>query len=206
MIGVLRAILIVVLAAILFEVAFAPRAAHRALDPDEPIAADGSMIAGRAQTIYDTNPLLGAFGQPPRSDPDDPKDFEWRIENDRWTNDHARDQMAQFIGPLDASRCEDVARRRLIEAVHIYYRTRGSEIHSFSLRGPRARAAMEKVWSTPLDRKIDEFVRQAIQSGFLHKDEAPENVYPEFAKVFAGTKEIGDECPPLKVGHNDERL
>jgi len=32
------------------------------------------MIAGRAQTIYDTNHLLGAFGQV-RPDPDDPKEF-----------------------------------------------------------------------------------------------------------------------------------
>ncbi len=202
----LRTLLVAVLAAIVFAVAFAPRTAHRALDPDEPIAADGSMIAGRAQTIYDTNPLLGACGRPPRPDPDDPKDFEWRIENDRWTNDHAREQMAQLVGPLDASRCGDVARRRLIEAVHNYYRTRGGEIHSFSLRGPRAEAAMEKEWSTPLDRRIDEFVRQAVQSGFLHKDEVPANVYPEFAKVFADTKEIGTACPPLKIDRGDTKL
>ena len=49
-VGVLRAMLVAVLAAIAFEVVFAPRAAHRALDPDEPIAADGSMIAGKART------------------------------------------------------------------------------------------------------------------------------------------------------------
>ncbi len=61
--GALRAMLVAVLAAIVFEVAFAPRGAHRAHDPDEPIAADGSMLAGKARTIYDTNPLLGAFGE-----------------------------------------------------------------------------------------------------------------------------------------------
>jgi hypothetical protein len=64
MITAFRALLIIALAAIVFEIVFAPRAAHRALDPDEPIAADGSMIAGKARTIYDTNPLLGAFSEP----------------------------------------------------------------------------------------------------------------------------------------------
>jgi len=206
MVAALRALLAVLLAAIAFEVIFAPRAGHRSLDPDEPIAADGSMIAGRAQTIYDTNPLLGAFGEPPRPDPDDPKDFAWRIENDRWTNDHARNQLAELVGPLDASRCEDVARQRLIQAVRVYYRTRGGEIRSFALRGPHAEAAMEREWSTPVDRRIDEFVRQALRSGFLHKDEVPANVYPEFARVFADTQEIGAACPPLKIIRDGEKL
>jgi len=66
-----------------------PRAAHRALDPDEPIAANGSMIAGKARTIYDTEPLLGAFGQT-RPDPDDPQDFDERIKIEKWGTDRAR--------------------------------------------------------------------------------------------------------------------
>jgi hypothetical protein len=206
MIKVLRILLLATLAAIIFEIVFAPRAAHRALDPDEPIAADGSMIAGKARTIYDINPLLGVFGVPPRPDPDDPKDFQWMIENDRPTNDRARNGMAQLLGPLDASRCEDASRRKLIEAVHVYYRTRGGEMYSFTLRGPHAKAAMENEWSTPLDREIDAFVRRALQSGFLHKNEVPPNVYPEFAKIFADTKEIGSVCPPLKVDRGSEKL
>jgi hypothetical protein len=206
MAGMVRALLVMVLTAIIFEIIFFPRAAHRPLDPDEPIAADGSMIAGKARTIYDTNPLLGAFGEPPRPDPDDPKDFQWMIEIYRPMNDRARDQMAQLLGPLDASRCEDASRRKLIEAVHGYYRTRGGEMYSFTLRGPHARAAMEKEWSTPLDREIETFVRRALQSGFLHKNEVPANVYPEFAKIFADTQEIGSTCPPLKVNRGDEKL
>ena len=206
MIGVARALLVLVLAAITFDIIFLPRAKHRALDPDEPIAADGSIIAGKARTIYDTNPLLGAFGEAPRPDPDDPKDFQWMIEIYRPMNDRARDQVAQLLGPLDAARCEDAARRKLIEAVHAYYRTRGSEIYSFTLRGPHAKAAMENEWSAPLDREIDAFVRRALQSGFLHKNEVPANVYPEFAKIFADTKEIGSTCPPLKVDRGNEKL
>jgi hypothetical protein len=206
MIRVARALLAIALAAIIFEIIFFPRAVHRPLDPDEPIAADGSMIAGKARTIYDTDPLLGAFGEPPRPDPDDPKDFQWMIDNERPMNDRARDRMKQLLGPLDASRCEDVSRRKLIEAVHVYYRTRGGEMHSFALRGPHAKAAMQQEWSTPLDREIDAFVRRALQSGFLHKNEVPANAYPEFATVFADTKEIGAACPPLKADRGNEKL
>jgi hypothetical protein len=199
MIGLLRWLLVAALAAFVFAVVFVPRRAHLPLDPDEPIAANGSAVAGNARTIYDTNPLLGAFGQPPRPDPDDPKEFQWLIENDRWNNDPARDQMARLVGPLDASRCQDVARKQLIAAVRRYYGTRGREKYSFSLRGPRAEAAMDREWSTPADRRIDAFVRRAIQSGFLHKNEVPANVYPEFATLFADTSEIGAACPPLKA-------
>ncbi len=63
MFALLRALLVGTLAAIVCVVALVPRSAHRALDPGEPIAADGSMLAGKARTIYDTNPLLGAFGE-----------------------------------------------------------------------------------------------------------------------------------------------
>jgi len=205
MIATMRTMLVAALAAIVFTVAFTPRAAHKALDPNEPIAADGSMIAGRAQTIYDTNPLLGAFGQV-RPDPDDPKEFEWLIENDRWYTEREREPIAKLLGPLDASRCEDTTRKMLIGAVRTYYGTRGREKHGFSLRGPRAKAAIEQEWSTPLDQKIDDFVRQAVQSGFLHKDEVPANVYPEFAKVFANTNEIGATCPPLKTEKGVEKV
>jgi hypothetical protein len=206
MIGVIRGLFVAVLTVMVFVVILLPREAHRALDPDEPIAADGSMIAGKARTIYDTNPLLGAFGEPPRPDPDDPKDFQWMIEIERPGMEHARQAMARLLGPLDASRCQEAARRQLIEAVHLYYRTRGTDIHSFTLRGPHAKTAMENEWSTPLDRDIDRFVRRALQSGFLHKNEVPANVYPEFAKIFADTGEIGSACPPLKRDRGDERL
>jgi hypothetical protein len=206
MIGILRGLLVIVLGVIVFDVAFLPREAHRALDPDEPIAANGSMIAGKARTIYDTNPLLGAFGELPRPDPDDPKNFRWWIEIERPMHDRARDQMAQLLGALDDSRCEDPARRKLIDAVQLYYRTRGNEMRSFTLRGPHAKAAMEAEWSTLLDRRIDDFVRRALLSGFLHKNEVPANVFPEFARVFADTKEIGAACPPLKQVRGGEKL
>jgi hypothetical protein len=194
---------VAVLAATALAVAFEPRAKHRALDPDEPIAADGSMTAGRARTIYDTNPILRADAEAPRPDPDDPRDFEDRIEIEKWTNDHARQQMADVLGPLNTSRCESAAHSQLMAAVYRYYDIRGRDKHSFSMRGPRATAAIEKVWSTPVDLQIDEFVRQALQSGFLHKAEVLRHYLPEFTKTFAETKEIGDACPLTKTADGD---
>jgi hypothetical protein len=205
MIGVLRVMLVAVLAAIVFAVAFTPRAAHRALDPSEPIAADGSMRAGRALTIYDTNPLLGAFGQI-RPDPDDPDNFEPRIDDQRRMNEQDRLAMRNLIGPLDWSRCQDPARRVIISTVQIYYGMRGRQMSSFSLRGPRAKAAIEAEWSTPFDREIDDFVRHAVQYGILHRNEVPANVYPEFARVIGDTRELGAGCPPLKADRGNTKL
>jgi hypothetical protein len=205
MIAALRMMLLTILAAIAFEVIFLPGAKHRALDPDEPIAADGSMTAGRARTIYNTSPLLGAFGEK-REDPDDPTSFQWLIENDRWTGDHARDAMVEVIGPVDGALCAPAAHTRLMTALHNYYDTRGREKHSFSLRGPHATAAIVQEWSTPADRRIDEFVRQALLSGFLHKNEVLSHYLPEFEKTFANTQEVGAGCPPTKTDKGDVKL
>ena len=63
------------------------------------------MSAGRARTIYD-NPLLGAFGELPPPNPDDPDDFDERIKLEQPGDDLARDAMAGAIGPVDGSLCE----------------------------------------------------------------------------------------------------
>ena len=73
----MRAPLYLLALTILLVVMLASRQTHRPLDPDEPIAADGSLAAGRALTIFDFEPVLGAFDPPyPLSDSDDPKNFE----------------------------------------------------------------------------------------------------------------------------------
>jgi hypothetical protein len=206
MYGVTRNSTVIVLATAALIILFVPRSAHRAIDPDEPIAADGSMKAGGSRTIFDTNPLLGAFGAPPRPDLDDPAVFQDRIEMEKWSSDQARVPISKLIGPLDAERCQDIPRQKLIGAARIYYGARGRQIYSFSLGGPHAKAAIEQAWSTQIDKEIDEFVRRALRSGFLHKNEIPPNVYPEFAKVFADTEEIGAGCPPLKIEKGDAKL
>ena len=206
MFGILRALLVVVLAAIAFEIVFLPRDKHRALDPDEPIAADGSMRAGRTRTIYDTNPLYRAASQTPPADSDDPANVEADIKRDRPWAERERAFMKSVLGPLDWLRCKDMPRRMLIAAVHSYYGTRGRAKYAFSLRGTRAKAAIEAEWSTPLDREIDDFVGHAVQYGILHKTEVPANVFPEFAKTFADTEELGAGCPPLKTDRGAPRF
>ena len=59
-----RTVGIIALAAVAFVYVFERGGTHRVLDPNDPIAADGSLIAGRAHTIFDTNPAYGAFRPP----------------------------------------------------------------------------------------------------------------------------------------------
>ena len=64
MIAAVRTMGMIALVAAAFVYLFAPGVTHRVLDPNDPIAADGSLIAGHARTIFDTEPALGAFRQP----------------------------------------------------------------------------------------------------------------------------------------------
>jgi hypothetical protein len=190
------ALIIFVLTTLALTVVFTPRSARRVLDPNGPIAADGSMIAGRAPTIYDTNPLFGAFRQSlPGSD--EPQDIEADIIHAKWSAEHDRAPIEKLLGPLNWSRCKKVAHVLLVSAARTYYGTRGREISRFSVRGPRAKAAIEQVWSTPADRQIDDFVRHALQYGILHKNDLPGKTYPEFARMFDDVQELGAGCTTI---------
>ena len=189
-----RTVGMIALAAVAFVYVFEPGGTHRVLDPNDPIAADGSLIAGRAHTIFDTNPAYGAFRPPARSDSDDPADFEPAIKRDRGWAETDRALFKRLLGRLDWSLCKGSDHAFLMMAVRNYYGTRGREKHNFSLRGPRATAAIEQEWSTPLDRQIDDYVRHAVQYGIVHKSDFPAKTYPEFAHVFADTKEFGVGC------------
>ena len=172
---------------------FTPRIKHRLLDPNDPIAADGSLIAGRAHTIFDTA-AYGALKPQPRADSDDPADFEPIIKLDRGWAVTDRAEFKPLLGRLDASLCKGSDHQRLMRAVHNYYGTRGREKHNFSVRGPRATAAIEAEWSTPADREIDDYVRHALQYGLIHKADFPARTFPEFVKTFADAEEFGVGC------------
>jgi hypothetical protein len=189
-----RTVGMIALAAVVFVYVFESGGTHRVLDPNDPIAADGSLIAGRAHTIFDTNPAYGAFRPPARSDSDDPADFEPAIKRDRGWAESDRALFQTLLGRLDWSLCKGSDHALLMMAVRNYYGTRGREKHNFSLRGPRATAAIEQEWSTPLDRQIDDYVRHALQYGIVHKSDFPAKAYPEFAHVFADTEEFGVGC------------
>jgi hypothetical protein len=189
-----RTVGIIALAAVAFVDVFEHGGTHRVLDPNDPIAADGSLIAGRAHTIFDTNPAYGAFRPPARSDSDDPADFEPAIKRDRGWAESDRALFKRLLGRLDWSLCTGSDRRWLLLAVRTYYATRGREKYIFSVRGPRATAAIEREWSTPADQGIDDYVRHALQYGILHKSDVPRDSYAEFAKVFADTEALGTGC------------
>ena len=124
---------------ILLVAMLAPRQTHRPLDPDEPIAADGSLTAGRALTIFDFEPVLGAFDPPyPPSDSDDPKNFEERIQLEKTWTDRSREEIAKLLGPLDAS----IVRGRQPQApdrrrAHLLRRSRPAEIQLLAARPAR---------------------------------------------------------------------
>ena len=103
MIGVARTAAAVALGAAV-TAAFLPRDEHRPLDPHEPIAADGSLLAGRAHTIFDSEPALGAYGSP-QSNSDDPADFEPVIKNDRGWADTDRALFKSLLLRRLTGRC-----------------------------------------------------------------------------------------------------
>jgi hypothetical protein len=192
--GAIRTAAAVALGLAVFTAFFA-RSGNRPLDPNEPIAADGSMIAGRAHTIYDTEPALGAFRTPPRSDSDDPADFEPLMKADTPSIEFDRASFKRLlVEPLDAALCKEREHRTLLFAVRDYYGERGRERRAYTLRGPLAAAAFEREWSTPADRDIDDYVRHAVQYGLLHKREMVNDPYGEFARTFADTQELGAGC------------
>jgi hypothetical protein len=174
-----------------------PDRVHVPLDPDEPVAADGSLMAGRMRTIFDFDPVLSK--PKPANNSDDPEQVAARIAIEKPWTDRSREAIVRILGPMDWSFCEEFQRKRTIAAVRAYYNERGLQKASFLLGGPRAKAAIEQAWSTPVDRRIDEFTRQLVASGFLHPRDVPERSFPEFAKVVAQTKIVGAACPSLKV-------
>jgi hypothetical protein len=184
---------------VLLAITLRPGGTHLPLDRNEPIAADGSPAAGQARTIFEMEPLLGAFGEPPRPDPNDPTELRARAANEQRSMDNARDAIGPWLYRTDWRVCEEAARIDLIEAVRRYYDTRGRQKASFALSGSGAKAFIERAWATPLDRDIDAMVRHFAASGFLDTNFLPGRSYPEFAKVIARTERLGVECPPLKL-------
>ncbi len=171
---------------------------HVPIDPDEPLAADGSLAAGKARTIYDIDPALGAPDPPIKVDSDDPNVFRRRFEEEAYWTARARPPMLEFLDRSDVWLCEDANRERLVEAVKTYYDIRGRQKASFSGRGPRAREFIAQAWATPLDQRIDAFARRVIMSGILDAY-LPRTYHPELAEAAAGAKPVGAACPPLKI-------
>lgn len=178
--------------------ALVPRMHHVALDPDEPIAADHSLVAGRARTIFDFEPLLGAFDEPkPAPDLDDPAEFEARFELEKDWTDRSRENVAEFFGSADATLCQEGNRQRLIRSLGFYYDARFRQRASFGRRGPRAKAFIDQAWSSPLDQRIDVFARQLVMSGIIKARDLSGHTHVEFSMMARQLPVIADVCASL---------
>jgi hypothetical protein len=155
------------------------------LDPDQPLAADSSLTAGRARTIFQFDPLLGAFDENRQVDPDDPHEFEDYFALESTWVDRSRDAIVDLIEPVDAVLCEPDRRKRLIAAIQTYYDTRSRQKAGFRLLGPRASRFIEQTWSTTTDHQIDSFVRQLVTQGFVQAPEISARSYPDLLDVIA---------------------
>jgi hypothetical protein len=99
--------------------ALIPMGRHHPLDPDEPLALDGSMVAGRARTIFQFERALGAFDEPkPPPDPDDPQNFRPYLDMQRPWMENRRESVRVFFFVAPERLCEAETRRRLIDALH----------------------------------------------------------------------------------------
>ncbi len=156
-----------------------PSERRAALDPDEPLAADGSLTAGRALTIFQFDPLLGAFDEPRPDNPDDPRDFEEYFEIESHWVGESRDGIVDLIEPVGPALCVPEKHKRLIAAIVTYYDTRSRQKASFRIRGPRASQFIEQAWSTTTDRRIEAFVQQLVAKGFLQVWEMSPQTYPD---------------------------
>lgn len=179
------------LAAVFVAYAFASDPNRSNPGPQDPIAADGSLIAGRGRTLADSTP--GALA-PQHLNSDEPADFAPLLEKERPFAERERALFRPLLGRLEWSLCKDADHLTLVRAVRSYYQERGRQIKQFSFRGPRAKAAVEAEWSTGSDREIDDYVRHALQYGILHMSEVSANLAPEFTSAFAATAPLGSGC------------
>jgi hypothetical protein len=181
-------------------VVLVPFARHLPVDPDEPLAANGSLTAGRARTIFQFDPLLGAFDEARPADPDDPNRFEQYFEFERNWTDRSRDAIADLIEPIGPGVCRLERRKRLIAAIRTYYDARSRQKASFRLRGPRASRFIEQAWSTATDRRIDSFVRQLVTLGFLQPGDLSPRSYPDLLEIIGNVSVPATACPGTKFG------
>jgi hypothetical protein len=194
-----RALLLVIALLIVLGATLSPFGRHVPLDPDEPIAQDHSLSAGRARTIFDFEPALGAFGEPKRPDPDSPSEIQERFEIEQDWIRRRRDTIAAFLYALDGAFCEESYRQGLISALKGYYDARLRQKHGFSVRGPHAKAFIEAAWSTSLDRRIDSLARRLVISGTIKPRDMPAESVPEFANVVSGVTVTGDGCASFRA-------
>jgi hypothetical protein len=131
------------------------------LGPRDPIAADGSLTAGRALTIVEQHPPQ----EQPRSILDEPSKFEPSFSGS--SVDLDRGAVLDFVELPGPAICEPDRHAQLIRAIQKYYGTKNYLYAEFHYRGPRASRFIDEALATAQDRKIDAFVQQLLDQGYL---------------------------------------
>jgi hypothetical protein len=161
----------VVLAALVFT-----GQSRRALDPREPIAADGSLTAGRALTLADQEPPKAPV------DLDDPTTFE-RVFS-RSSIGRSRDAVLEFIELPASAICEPDRRQQLIAAIRLYKADRKYLSTEFHFRGPRASKFIDQAWTSEKDLRIEGYMARLVQQGYLRASEVSSPSF--FRDIFEG--------------------
>jgi hypothetical protein len=129
--------------------------------PRDPIAADGSFKAGRALTISELDPTP----EPAVPDLDDPNRFGERFSKSSVERD--RDAVLDLAGSVASTLCQPDRHQQLIVAIQNYYGTQKYLNAEFHFRGSRAGRFIDQAWGTPKDRRIEAFVQQLLEKGYL---------------------------------------
>lgn len=169
--------ILLALAVVLAALSFSDEG-KRILGPRDPIAADGSLQAGRALTLAELKPVPAR----PMSDLDDPGQFEERFSNS--SIERVRNAILEFEPPGPAT-CEPGRRAQIIAAIQNYNGARKYLSTEFHYRGPRASQFIDQAWTSQKDRKIEVFVRQLLERGYLRAREIAPRDHSFLFDVFA---------------------
>jgi hypothetical protein len=177
-----------------FILALLPIGGHQPLDPDEPLAADGSMADARARSSSSTACSAPSMNRSRRLIPTIRRIFAptSTFKNHGWTI-AGKQSVASFLpSPNSSVRGQ---RTMLWSRPSIIITKDGAPKKAgFVRRGPNASAFIEEVWATDLDREIDAFARNLLIAGYLPESDLRRRNYPELAKVVTGVKKAGAAC------------
>lgn len=133
--------------------------------PRDPIAAAGSMKAGRALTISDLEPSR----EPIVTDLDDPRTFEKRFSG--LQVEQYRAAILDLAGLAGQALCQPDRHRQLVVAIQNYNGIKRFLNAEFHFRGPRASRFIDDAWTTAEDQQIEAFVRLLQERGYMRARE-----------------------------------
>jgi hypothetical protein len=166
--------------------------APKAVAPNEPLAVDGSLTAGRNRTFTDQNP--GIYGPPPlsRREPGDTRDRDFLRSIDAHTRERFRRSALDELRRPGPSLCEGGGRKALIASMNAYYSERYSQVNSHAVRTPAEQAEVEKAWSTAADQQIDGLFRDFFVRGYFRR--ADLRRWSVIDEVLSGAVQTGHAC------------